>query len=379
MPLLKIEHPELGPQQTRLSADVSASASSSTVDNNQGFATNDYTLFGKINQEKTEIVKLTGTTGNTTISHSTGPVFDHPARTPIILIRYNQVQIHRATSETGSYSLVTTIDITPDEPYTYYDDTAGTSSSWYKVKYYNETTAVVSAFSDAVQGSGYSTDSLRAMTDEVLSDFGDPLATELSRDQVRRWLRAGVRKLSTKLVTTFPEYRKQYATQALTSGTATYDLPSRFLSFLRVDVNYTGSSATAARKAEVFESEREGYPDTAYQTSDPRVYFRGDQFVLKPTPTSSSGYAFLWYWDYPAEMTDEADTHGLPYGANEYLIAYALYRAWMSKNKDAADEYKAELKDLYEEYTTFISTGRQKYRNSRSSIEFGHDLYETGV
>jgi len=376
MALVRIEHPDIGPQQTKLSADVSASATSATVENNNGFAADTYALYGALGQELSEIVILTSVTGNTTIGHTTGPVFGHPKRTPIAEMRYNQVLIYRSTTEDGTYSLITTTDISPDESCTYYEDVSGTSSSWYKVKYYNEATTGTSAYSSAVQGTGYSTDSLRALTDEVLSDFGDPLATEISRAQVRRWLRAGARRLASKLITVVPDYGRQYTTQALTASTATYDLPTRFLSFIRVDVNFSGSTSANASKVEKFESESKGYPDTTYQTSDPRIFFRGDQFGIKPTPTSSSGYAFLWYWDYPAVMTNETDTHGLPFGANEYLIAYALQRAWLPKDQDKASGYKAELADIFDDYVNFMSTARQSYKNKSIDITFGADLYD---
>jgi hypothetical protein len=379
MPLLKIDHPEVGPQRTRLSADVAAGASSSTVENSTGFAQNTYVVYGALGQELSEIVILTSVTPSTTLGHTAGPVFAHPSRTPLTEIRYNKIRIYRATSEDGTYSLITTVNITPDEPYTYYSDTSGTSSSWYKTLYFNSTTNIVSDYSSAVQGTGYTTDSLRELTSEVLSDFGDTLAIEISKHQVRRWLRAGVRKLAGKLITVFPDYRRQYTTQALTSGTATYDLPTRFLSFIRMDINFTGSTASEAKKVEKFEGESEGFPNTSYQTTDPRVFFRGDQFGIRPTPTSSSGYAFLWYWDHPAEMSNESDEHGLPYGANEYLVTYALYRAWLPKNQERAILYKSELRDIFSEYTDFISNSRQKYHNSRISVEFGQDLYDTPI
>ncbi|MCR4330023.1 MAG: hypothetical protein NUV65_05785, partial [Candidatus Roizmanbacteria bacterium] len=352
-----------------------ASATSATVENNEGFAADTYVIYGAFGQEQTEIVKLTSVTGNTTIGHSTGPVFAHPKRTPVIEIKYNQIKVYRSATETGVYSLITTVDITPDDNFTYYDDTSGTTTSWYKVAYYNETTANSSGYSAVLEGVGYTVDSLRALTDEVLSDFGDPLAVEISRTQVRRWLRAGVRKLATNLVILVPDYRRQYTTQALTSGTATYDLPTRFLEFIRIDINYTGSSATDAKKVEYFESEAVGQPDTAYTTEAPRVFIRADQFGLRPTPTSSSGYAFLWYWDYPADMTGETDVHGLPYGASEYLVSYALYRAWIAKDRDKAAMYKSELREIFDNYITFISTSRQGYQNKQVGVGFGADLY----
>ncbi len=65
--LVRIYLPELNLQFTRLSADIAASATTSTVENNKGFATNDYVVFGKVGEEKTEIVKLTSASGIITL------------------------------------------------------------------------------------------------------------------------------------------------------------------------------------------------------------------------------------------------------------------------------------------------------------------------
>ncbi len=94
--------------------------------------------------------------------------FTHSARTPISEIKYNQAKIYSDTASTGEFTtLVATLDLMPDEDYTVYDHITGTSATWYKVKYYNETTEAISSFSDPVEGVGYTETSLYSMTDEV--------------------------------------------------------------------------------------------------------------------------------------------------------------------------------------------------------------------
>jgi len=369
--LIKIEHPELDLQITRLSADVAASATSSTVENNEGLATNDYVVMGKYGEEKAEIVLLTSVTANTTIGHTTGPVFDYLANTQVAEIAYNQVEISRATSEDGTYSVIATVDITPDEEMTTYDDTTGTSASWYKTRYKNGST--YSEYSDVVEGTGYSEDSLRSIVDEVLEDFGDENSQEISRSQVRRAARAAVRKMTVKLIQTRPDYRRNYDTEDLVSGTALYNLPTRFLGFFRVDVNLTGTGATDAYKAS-FESEQAGDPDTTYYTNDPRIYFRGEQYGIRPTP-ATTGKAFLWYWDYPDEMTDDADTHGLPYGARDVIVSYCLYRLWIPKDRDKSTMYKSEFKEGLEDWIDLVGQSKQIATNKTIEVVFGRDLY----
>jgi len=370
--LIKITHPDLDQNITRLSSDVAASATSSTVENNADMATNDYVLFGKYGEEKAEIILLTSVTGNTTIGHTTGPVFAHAANTQIAEIPYNQVQIYRASSQSGSYSLIATTDITPDELNTTYNDTSGATTNWYKTRFYNETTATYSDDSDVLEGTGYEEDTLRSITDEILEDFGDENSEEVTRSMVARLARAAVRKMTVKLIQVRPDYRRQYTTQALTP-TNLYSLPTRFLAFSRLDLNLTGTTTADAYKAEYIE-EREGEPNTNYYTNSPKFFFRGEQWGVRPTPTTS-GMAFLWYWDYPEEMVDDIDTHGLPYGARDVIVSYCLSRLWTSKDIEKSNVYKGEFKDGLADWLDLVGQSKQIATNRAIEVVFGKDLY----
>src|SRR5690606_12333593 len=149
-------------------------------------------------------------------------------------------------------------------------------------------------------------------------------ATEISRLQVRSYLRAGVKRLTRDLIRALPSYRKAYDTITMEAGTNEYDFPDRFLAFRRIDVNFSSSASDSAHKVDIMEDEAEHYPDTAYQTNDPRVFIRGDQLVVEPAASiQTGGTIFCWGWSHPAEMDSDGDTHGLPHGAEELLISYA--------------------------------------------------------
>jgi len=342
--IVKIQHPELGIGKTLLAANVAASATSCTVVNTEGFATNDYVVFGNPGEEKSEIVLLTSVTANTTLGHTTGPVFAHSVRTPIQEIKYNQAKIYSSSTEDGTYTLLATIDLQINEDSTIYDDTTGTSATWYKVKYYNETTTSLSSFSSAVGGTGYTEDSLFTLSESILSEFGDEKAKEINRERLRKLINMSVRKIVRELIKVYPTLFGAYTTQTLTAGTDAYDFPSRFLAFKRVDVNFNGSTATDAYKVEDFQDEADQEPNITYSTSEPRVSLRGTQFVIKPNPPTTGGTAFLWYWKYPAAMSDYADEHGLPYGANDVIVDYCLYRLWRGKDLDKAIKEIREYK-----------------------------------
>jgi len=373
--LVRIDHPALGPAKTRLGADLAAAAASSTVENYDGFAADKYIVFGKPGEELAEIVLLTSVTANVTLGHTTGPVFAHSKREPVSLIKFNQGEVWRATAEGGTYALIATVDLDINELLTIYDDADGSTASWYKTRYKDEKNTEYSPYSDEVQGTGYTEESLRSMTNEVLDDFGDPDAKEITRKKVRRLLRGGVRKTTIEMIKTFPDYRRQQTTEDLVATTYLYDLPTRFLAFNRIDLNFSGTVQTDAVKVERFENESEGEPDTTYNTSAPRIFRRADQWGIRPTPTAT-GKAWLYYWDYPEVMTEEADEHGLPYGAREALIEYALYRLWLPKDTKKAAIYKSDWRASLGSYIEFVATRWQTQSPQRVRVTFGQDMYE---
>lgn len=372
---IRIAHPELGVQFTRLASDAAASAVTSTVQNTTSFSVNDLVVYGNPGEEKSEIVRVTSVTAPSTLGHSAGLTFGHGEQTRISQIKYNQAEIYRATAQGGSYSLIATVSLTVDEEATLYDDLNGTSSSWYKIRYKNSITTTYSDYSVEIQATGYTDDSLGSMTNEVLEELNDPDADVRKRNRIRSYLRSGVTKLMIRTIKVLPDYHRQRTTQDLTADTATYNKPTRFLAFFKIVINFTGTTESLGYKAN-FETEDQGDPDTIYSTTDPRIFFRANQWGIKPTPTSSSGRAFLYYWDYPAVMTDDDDEHGLEYGARDVLITYALYRAWRKTDKEVAESYKDDWIELGNDYIEFVAQQRQFAHNKSVEIIFGGDMYE---
>jgi len=86
---------------------------------------------------------------------------------------YTTARVYRATSETGSYVLVGSQNI---EDQSYYDGD-GTTSSWYKVDFYDSGTGKSSALSDAILGGTYkfycTVGDVRMVTNLTTSDLND--------------------------------------------------------------------------------------------------------------------------------------------------------------------------------------------------------------
>jgi hypothetical protein len=86
---------------------------------------------------------------------------------------YDTARIWRATSETGTYSLIHTQGISDNSYY----DMDGTTSMWYKITFYDSVTTQESSYSDIIQG-GTSTryctpNDIRVVTNLTTSDISD--------------------------------------------------------------------------------------------------------------------------------------------------------------------------------------------------------------
>ncbi|MFA5396246.1 MAG: phage protein Gp36 family protein [Methanogenium sp.] len=148
-----IEEVVLG-EKTYLSADEAAGQTSLSVENSQGFASADYLVVDIIGSEIAELLKISSTSTNS-ITLASAITIAHAKGTQLQVIRYNQRKFYRSSTEDGTYSHLSSegspVNIQVDQPEgTEFEDSSGTSSSWYKSTYYNSTTGTESSLDDAV-------------------------------------------------------------------------------------------------------------------------------------------------------------------------------------------------------------------------------------
>lgn len=182
---------------TYLNGDVAVGATSITVDNGQGYATNDYLITERRRTEKAELRKISTVSGQT-ITLSSALSFAHKDGIQVQKILYNQRKFYSCTTKDGTYAAISDgtnpKDIEVDRPDgTFFEHAAGTSSTWYKATYYNSTTPTETSLDDAVATQGSESNhytSLYAIRrqsgfeeafgipDEVISDYRDEAENE---------------------------------------------------------------------------------------------------------------------------------------------------------------------------------------------------------
>lgn len=359
---------DFGGERTYLKEAVAAAATSSKVQSNQKFANNDFVLLGEIGMEQSEIIKLSGVSGNDTLSHSTvTPKYPHNTQTPATQMKYDQVEFHRSATKEGTYSLVTTVEVDVDQPETIYDDTAGTATSWGKIRFKNSHTTTYSDYSPPFPYAGYSEYSAFVLINEVIDEFAinDPTNRFVKREKVRGYLQRGVHKVANKLVQeqVVKHYESDFGTMNL-AASADQDVLTQF-STLRsiitaIKIKYS-SGGVFVDATQRFTIPKEG---DVFHESYPEWMWQGGKIRIFPTPSGAVTNG-LWVFGVriPNPMDDEADEPDVPRGMASILKPYALARLHGKKEKptryaEQMDEFEEELEDAVNTYKSTYATPR---------------------
>jgi len=139
-----------GQEYTQIATAIAIGGTTLVVDNTTGFSSNDYIVLGDRGSETCEIVKIASVTNITTLTIGAA-VFAHEVDDPVYKIPFNQVRFYSCATQTGTFALITTEDADVDNINwkTSYYHSAGTTTTWYKYTYYNETTTAETAIADS--------------------------------------------------------------------------------------------------------------------------------------------------------------------------------------------------------------------------------------
>jgi hypothetical protein len=337
-------------EQSFLSSPVASGVSTLTVKNNQGFAGSQRILVGEMGTETAEIITVSGVSGSDTISLSSSTSFGHGVDTPVYILQFDQVKFYRATSLSGSYSAVATvtIDVDNDEKKTYYDDTTGLSSYYYKVSLYHSVSGVESTLSDPVKGSGYTAKQVGKLIDDVFIEFGERVENStLTRGEIIAWMN----EVHDDIHTYFkrpPEFLHTREAFTRTANRNYLDFPidsngdQKMWKFDRMDYNFTDTTTdpdtdeTYTLRVISAEEFRNLYSDNTISstTVDDKAQVMALDTALNrfryypPSETTSSNVFYLYYWKYFTVIDSEGDTVEMP-GTKiykEYIRAQYYYK-----------------------------------------------------
>lgn len=233
---------------TSTTAGVTAGSSVSVnVVNTNGFSADDFAVVGSLGDEASEIqVAHTITDADTFVFSSLS--LSHPSGTPIQRVLYDQISLERS-SDNSSWSVIATISIKGDQRRIDYNDTAGTTSSYYRFRYYNSTTATYSAYSNSFSVASLPS-AIDTIVDEVIKELGTEYDEVVNKDVIFTALADTDIKIARELARSNKEFNKSSDEINLIAGTTDYALLPTVVTITDVQVGYA-SSANRVRSEEV--------------------------------------------------------------------------------------------------------------------------------
>jgi hypothetical protein len=132
-------------EKTELDADAAIGATNLVLKNNQGLANTDFVLLGNPGADGSELVTLSAVNADQKQVTASATKLKHLQNERATKLYGSQAKIYRAPNTTGlepadgSFTLLATITLEPDQPSTTYVDAAGGDGYWYKFTYYNPT------------------------------------------------------------------------------------------------------------------------------------------------------------------------------------------------------------------------------------------------
>ena len=152
------------------------------------WADNDYVILGEIGSKTAELLQLNGAVSDGTSvtidnAGSGGARYAHSINEPLYRISYNQIEFSRATTPTGTKTVLATNEIQPDDEYTRYVDATNTTGYGF-VRFKNATTSVFSSYSSAIPYTGYTSKSLGKIISRIKSLFPKDSLSAIDDDDI---------------------------------------------------------------------------------------------------------------------------------------------------------------------------------------------------
>lgn len=170
-----------------------------------GFLDNQILLIEDLGSETAEIVTVNGTP-----SVNAGAITDavlvrsHPAGSKVYIIDFNQVELSRALTATGSKTTLTTtlgsglVAIQADTKIQLYNESEYTSG-YYFARYKHSISGVFSGYSDALVFGGWDKNTVGYMIERGLRDVGETLSEKITRIDCYEWITTCLKLIQGKL------------------------------------------------------------------------------------------------------------------------------------------------------------------------------------
>ncbi len=351
-------------ERSYLTAPYSAGVTSIKVQNTDRFAANARILLGVMGHEGSEVVTVSAVGADSQTLTVGATKFPHSIDDPVFVLRFDQVKFYRSTTgKTGVYTLLNTVDmdIDNDQLATYYDDTAGLTTYYYKSALYHSISTLEAAQSDPVGGGGYVRGEVGKFIAEFLKEIGDPDDTGGLHDQIITWLNDCSDDLLTRTRRpyTFLSTRTVLNTVADAETVALPDDLWKFNGFEYIYAPDANTNMDYPVRRIPYEEFRRKTENNNATNSDKLQLITIDEtmmvFRLFPKPlTSQTGVIYLYYFTKFAVIDSDGDTFQTPTPRPYKMYVYEQYHLMKGRTDSSqltladrfARKYEAEVAKL---------------------------------
>lgn len=347
MPILQASNSQLlkAKERSFLTASPSAGDSTISVADYAQFSVGQYVIIGNLGQESSEIIRLHTATAPTSagvITLASNLVYPHSINDPVVQIDFNQVEFSRATTTTGSKTVLATSSIEADDLDTSYNDTAN-STGYGFVRYKNSATTTYSSYSGPIPYTGLEQNSVRKLKDQALTmvheRVGGLITDDFLLQELNNWQYDVTRQKDW-------DFEMDSATDTLVTSQENYTVSTelKYQSTNRSIINLHLSGEQPMQYID--KTQYEELLASSPSDGKPVMYtIYNGELLLVPAPSSDFSGDTLYY-DFIKkipELTQDTDTTVIPfYNTSQYYLAWKIEE--LKGNDTRADRYR----QLYE-------------------------------
>ena len=358
------EHPDtVDNPKTFLTRDHDRGASSLIVKNTASFTTAKFIVAGNIGFENAEIVRPQTITAPDTLLVTPSTKFGHNGDSPITLIEYDKIKVYRSTAGiNGTYNLLETIDIAIDADSTYYLDSSGRASYYYKFTYYNSNDTTESDYSDPIAGTGLVFHSLKTLIDRVFSLSGDGKKRLATANEIQNALNEFYTEVQADVAVATRRVDIETQDIPLSPDTDEYDLSANFLVEKGVKLSLD-SGSTFNTPVPMYQLDSQGFVEQSYTKYAYLIVNNKIKLDKKP---SSGEILRVFYVKATSTLNNQTDTL-----ANLYINHTGMF----VKHGVAYCYLKRGERDMYNDLKTDVRISKEAFIKWVKRISNNHPQY----
>lgn len=213
--------------KSNLSADADSGDGTISVYSISQYAVDQVLLVGELGSEGSEIIKTHASSApsGTTVTLASNLVKDHAKDVPVYIIAFDQIEFSRATTETGSKSVLSLENIDPERLEMLYEDTTNTTG-YYFTRYKNSISGNFSQYSDGVPYSGHLENSVGYAINTALDELHATVDERITYSMLLGWANQMMRIVRGKMKV-WSNYQKfDYDMGNVSMGVRSFTMPT---------------------------------------------------------------------------------------------------------------------------------------------------------